>query len=146
MHKRLNFALPYSLYRISRKSETKQNVQLCILLNNNKNITYLQGQTYWSCIYPKRMEFITLYLEITCVYYIELDNRDLQSCQVKGGSDQRRILWFLLFGFRLLGNETIMKPQLSRPELSTSAPYVGNNEGHCRRCWQQQQQQWWGSQ
>ena len=36
---------------------------------------------------PKRMEFITLYLEITCVYYIQLDNRDLLSCQVDQGKD-----------------------------------------------------------
>ena len=33
------------------------------------------------------MEFITLYLEITCVYYIQRDNRDLQSCQVDQGKD-----------------------------------------------------------
>ena len=33
------------------------------------------------------MEFLTLYLEITCVYYILLDNRDLQSCQVGQGKD-----------------------------------------------------------
>ena len=32
-HKWLNFTLPYSLYRIFRKSDTKQNVQLCILFN-----------------------------------------------------------------------------------------------------------------
>ena len=32
----LKFALPYSIYRISRKSDTKQNVQLCILFHNNK--------------------------------------------------------------------------------------------------------------
>ena len=37
------------------------------------------GQIYWS---EKRTEFIASYLEITCVYYILLDNRDLQSCQV----------------------------------------------------------------
>ena len=36
---------------------------------------------------PKRTEFITLYLEITCAYYIPLDNRDLQSCQVGQGKD-----------------------------------------------------------
>ena len=30
----------------------------------------------------KRTEFIASYLEITCVYYILLDNRDLQSCQL----------------------------------------------------------------
>ena len=34
---------------------------------------------------PKKMELITLYFEITCVYYILLDNRDLQSCQVGQG-------------------------------------------------------------
>ena len=33
-------------------------------------------------MYPKRTQFITLYLEITCAYYILLDNRDLQSYQV----------------------------------------------------------------
>ena len=33
------------------------------------------------------MEFITLYLEITRVYYIQRDNRDLQSCQVDQGKD-----------------------------------------------------------
>ena len=33
------------------------------------------------------MEFITLYLKITCVYYIQLDNCDLQSCQVDQGKD-----------------------------------------------------------
>ena len=38
-------------------------------------------------IYPKRMEFITLYSEITCVYYIQLDIRDLQSCQVDQGKN-----------------------------------------------------------
>ena len=41
-----------------------------------------------SIIYiPKKMEFIVSYLEITCVYYILLDNRDLQSCQVGQGKD-----------------------------------------------------------
>ena len=38
-------------------------------------------------MYPKRTEFIILYLEITCAYYILLDNRDLQSCQVGQGKD-----------------------------------------------------------
>ena len=38
-------------------------------------------------MYPKRTEFITLYLEITCTYYILLDNRDWQSCQVGQGKD-----------------------------------------------------------
>ena len=33
------------------------------------------------------MEFIASYLEITCVYYILLDNHDLQSCQVGQGKD-----------------------------------------------------------
>ena len=37
-------------------------------------------------MYP-RMEFIASYLEITCVYYILLDNHDLQSCQVGQGKD-----------------------------------------------------------
>ena len=37
---------------------------------------------YRSYMFPKRTEFIASYLEITCVYYILLDNRDLQSCQV----------------------------------------------------------------
>ena len=36
---------------------------------------------YWSYMYPKRTEFIASYLEITWVYYIILDNRDLQSCK-----------------------------------------------------------------
>ena len=36
-------------------------------------------------MYPTRKEFITLYLEITCAYYILLDNCDLQSCQVGQG-------------------------------------------------------------
>ena len=41
-----------------------------------------------SIIYvPKRTEFIVLYVEITCVHYILLDNRDLQSCQVGQGKD-----------------------------------------------------------
>ena len=35
----------------------------------------------------KKMEFIASYLENTCVYYILLDNRDLQSCQVGQGKD-----------------------------------------------------------
>ena len=38
-------------------------------------------------MYPKRTEFITLYLEITCANYILLDNRDWQSCQVGQGKD-----------------------------------------------------------
>ena len=38
-------------------------------------------------MYTKRTEFITLYLEINCVYYILLNNRDLQSCQVGQGKD-----------------------------------------------------------
>ena len=33
------------------------------------------------------MEFIASYLEITCVYKILLDNRDLQSCQGEQGKD-----------------------------------------------------------
>ena len=33
------------------------------------------------------MEFITLYLEITCAYYILLDDHDWQSCQVGQGKD-----------------------------------------------------------
>ena len=41
-----------------------------------------------SIIYvPKKMEFIASYLEITGFYYILLDNRDLQSCQVGQGKD-----------------------------------------------------------
>ena len=38
-------------------------------------------------MYPKRTEFIASYLEITCVYYTLLDNRDLQSCQDGQGRD-----------------------------------------------------------
>ena len=38
-------------------------------------------------MYPKRTEFTASYSEITCVYYILLDNRDLQSCQVGQGKD-----------------------------------------------------------
>ena len=38
-------------------------------------------------MYPKRTELIASYLEITCVYYILLDNCDLQSCQVGEGKD-----------------------------------------------------------
>ena len=38
-------------------------------------------------MYPKRTAFIASYLEITCVYYILLDNRDLQSCEVGQGKD-----------------------------------------------------------
>ena len=38
-------------------------------------------------MYPKRTKFIASYLEITCVYYILLDNCDLQSCQVGQGKD-----------------------------------------------------------
>ena len=38
-------------------------------------------------MYPKRTEFTASYLEITCVYYILPDNRDLQSCQVGQGKD-----------------------------------------------------------
>ena len=38
-------------------------------------------------MYPKKTEFIASYLEITCVYYFLLDNRDLQSCQVGQGKD-----------------------------------------------------------
>ena len=38
-------------------------------------------------MYPKRTEFTASYLGITCVYYILLDNRDLQSCQVGQGKD-----------------------------------------------------------
>ena len=36
---------------------------------------------------PKKTEFIASYLEITCVYYILLDNRGLHSCQVGQGKD-----------------------------------------------------------
>ena len=38
-------------------------------------------------MYPTRTGFIVSYLEITCVYYILLDSRDLQSCQVGQGKD-----------------------------------------------------------
>ena len=38
-------------------------------------------------MYPKRTEFIASYSEITCVCYILLANRDLQSCQVGQGKD-----------------------------------------------------------
>ena len=38
-------------------------------------------------MYPKRTEFTASYLEIICVYYILLDNRDSQSCQVGQGKD-----------------------------------------------------------
>ena len=38
-------------------------------------------------MYPKRTEFIALYLEITWVYYIPLNNSDLQSCQAGQGED-----------------------------------------------------------
>ena len=38
-------------------------------------------------MYPKRMQFIASYLEITCAHYILLDNRDLKSCQVGQGKD-----------------------------------------------------------
>ena len=41
----------------------------------------------WSYLYPKRTGFIASYLEITCVYQILLDNRDLQSCQIGQGKD-----------------------------------------------------------
>ena len=34
-------------------------------------------------MYPKRTELIALYLEITCVHYVLLDNRDLQNCQIE---------------------------------------------------------------
>ena len=148
-------------------------------------------------MYPKRTEFITLYLEITCVYYILLDNRDLQSCEVGQGKDvaittpaqstlcvlghqvfprlasgldsmwhtstrgfwskKNSLIWIRIArqcvsaqylectassydklwfkypspehnpeAFRL--NYKPMKLQLSVPELSTSAPYMGDNE------------------
>ena len=38
-------------------------------------------------MYPKRTKLIASYLEIICVYYILLDNRDLQSCQIGEGKD-----------------------------------------------------------
>ena len=38
-------------------------------------------------MYSKRTKFIASYLEITCIYYILLDNRDLQSCHVGQGKD-----------------------------------------------------------
>ena len=38
-------------------------------------------------MYPKRAEFIASYLEITCVYYILLDNRALKNCQDGQGKD-----------------------------------------------------------
>ena len=38
-------------------------------------------------MYPNTTQLITLYLEISCVYYILQDNRDLQSCQVGQGKD-----------------------------------------------------------
>ena len=41
-----------------------------------------------SIIYvPKKTEFVASYVEITCVFYILLDNRDLQSCQIGQGKD-----------------------------------------------------------
>ena len=151
-------------------------------------------------MYPKRTEFIASYLEVTCVYYILLDNIDLQSCQVGQGKDVaittpvqstlctlghqavprlasclhsmwhnstrgfrseknslisvlvqiawqcfQRSTWNLLprvttnWGFKYTSPEQNfeafrpkykpMKPQLSVPELSTSTPYVGDNEG-----------------
>ena len=162
-------------------------------------------------MYPKRTEFITLYLEITCAYYIVLDNRDLQSCQVGQGKDvaitthaqstlcvlghqafpklasgldsmwhtstgrfwskKNSLIWILIakqcvsvqylectassydnLGFKYPSpehnleafwpNYIPMKLQLSVPGLSTSAPYVGDNEGlgtvHTERtfeCW-----------
>ena len=42
---------------------------------------------YRSYMYPKRTGFTASYLEITCDYYILLDNRDLQGCQVGQGKD-----------------------------------------------------------
>ena len=164
-------------------------------------------------MYPKRTEFTASYLEIICVYYILLDNRDLQSCQVGQGKDVaittpaqstlcalghqavprlasgldsmwhistngfwseknslisvwvqiarqcfQRSTWSVLprvttsWGSNTLclniiskvfrQNYKPMKLQLSVPELSTSAPYVGDNEGlgtvHTERtfeCW-----------
>ena len=39
----------------------------------------------YTYIYLKRTEFIVSYLEMTCVFYILLSNRDLQTCQVGQG-------------------------------------------------------------
>ena len=149
-------------------------------------------------MYPKRTEFITLYLEITCTYYILLDNRDLQSCQVGQGKDvaittpaqstlcvlghqafprlasgldsmwhtstrgfwskKNSLIWILIarqcvsaqylectapsynkLGFKyplpehnleaFRQNYKPMKRPISVPEQSTSAPYVGDNQG-----------------
>ena len=38
-------------------------------------------------VHPQRTDFIASYLEITCVHYILLDNRDLPSFQVGQGKD-----------------------------------------------------------
>ena len=38
-------------------------------------------------MYPKRTEFVASCLAITCVYYILLDIRDIQSCQIGQGKD-----------------------------------------------------------
>ena len=75
----------------------------------------------------KRTEFIALFLEITCVHYILLDNRDLQSYQVGLGKDVAITTLIISENFRQ--NYKPMKLQLSVPELSTSAPYGGDNEG-----------------
>ena len=47
-----------------------------------KDVVFIQRWIYRSYVYPKRTEFIASYQKTTCVYYILLDNRDLQSYQV----------------------------------------------------------------
>ena len=61
VHMWLNFTLSYSLYRMSRKSDTKQNVQSCILFNNKCKQTnkrkikcIYRGRYIDHIMYPKR--------------------------------------------------------------------------------------------
>ena len=50
--------------------------------------------------------FIASYLEITCVYYILLDNHDLQSCQVGQGKDMA-ITTPVQSTLRVLGHQAV---------------------------------------
>ena len=56
-------------------------------IQQQQKYTVFTGVAILIIYVPQRTEFVTLYLEITCVYYILLDNRDLQSCQVGQGKD-----------------------------------------------------------
>ena len=82
----LNFTLPYSLYRISRKSDMKQFFLIMHLIQQQK-IECICSDRYIDHICSKKERVYFLIFRITCVYYIIRDNRDLQSCHIGQGND-----------------------------------------------------------